>query len=169
MEEGIQGPPAQAAGMQADASHMDFSHLFEEEHPPEAPVTSDGPDTIMDVELVEDGPQAAEAAVPEPHDLDGLDDMGPLGGGHTVGSLDDLDDLSAGEAPPIPTYSPPPAAAPSETFMVPQESLEESAQGHHGLGEHDLSGLDQDSEKLSVDGTEFADVDSLLDGLDDEE
>jgi hypothetical protein len=109
-------------------------------------------DTIMDVEVVEDEPSSP----PPPMEVS-LDSLGPAFAG-----------------PP----SPPPSDNPGETFMVPQAGLFEadgndvdfgqSDLGADDLGSQDLGGLDQ-GEALAVDGTEFADVDNLLDDLDDEE
>jgi hypothetical protein len=57
----------------------------------------------------------------------------------------------------------------SETFMVPQESLEEAQGGDTDDAAMDasLAGLDDD-EPLSVDGTDMSDVSDMLDELDDE-
>jgi hypothetical protein len=180
-----------------EPDHMDVSHLFEEAADSPAPNVealtepsvnqAETPDTIMDVELVEDDDSQVEAKA--------LEDLSP-------------------PPPPPPIIPPAPEMQPAETFMVPKESLLEAnpadsfaaeakdigidntSQGNHSydlgdndldgqdlgdndlegqdlgdhdLGEHDLGSLDQDTDNLVVDGTEFADVDNLLDDLDDEE
>jgi hypothetical protein len=102
-------------------------------------------DTILDVELVDDEESHAGAAPPPAAPLQPF------------------------MASPGKASSPRPKEA-SETFMVPQDSLEEAPQADM---EDDFSvdaSLDSldDDEGLEVDGTDMSDVSDMLDGLDDD-
>jgi hypothetical protein len=83
--------------------------------------------------------------------------------------LGGLDFLDSPQPPARYVPPPPPGAQPGETFMIPQGGLTESPDGEQFYGEHDLGALEaEDGDRLSVDGTEFTDVDNLLDELDEE-
>jgi hypothetical protein len=168
--------------------HLDVSHLFEDasvDQPPPPPLPDSvtkaveppqDEDSIMDVQLVEDAPTAPAPlkAAPAP-----------------------MFEPDPEDAPPKPFLPSLDMDEPPEPFVIPQESLKEDVPeapqaqapaapdalddmlddddlhahdlGEHSLNEHDLGSLDQEGDQLAVDGTEFADVDKLLDDLDDEE
>ncbi|MDR2199177.1 MAG: hypothetical protein LBR53_06980 [Deltaproteobacteria bacterium] len=137
-------------------------------------------------------PQAPPAPAPDADRMDISDlDLGAS----DLGSMDEgPEPPPPPPSAPAPLFSGGQAAA--ETFMVPQGSLEETEPAEADLGgasfedsdaaedltddlalgeaaagdleTPDLGNLDHDSDALSVDGTEFADVDNLLDDLDDE-
>jgi hypothetical protein len=133
----------------ADTGQLDVSQLLEDAEVAVAPGTTTvpprvlepeaAPDTIFDVEVVddEDGHGAAPAPARQPF-----------------------------MAAPGKASAPRPKEA-SETFMVPQESLEEAPEGlDAGALSASLDGLDD--EPLAVDGTDMSDVSDMLDELDDE-
>jgi hypothetical protein len=147
---------------------MDVTHLFGGGAAPEAaPAAAEPDDAIMDVELFDDEPEPPQAAAPAP--APAPPDPAASGGD------DEIFDGFEFESPPQPQPQPsapppPPPAGAAETFMArPEALLDHDGDGAIRLGEHDLDSLDHDSGALSVDGTEFADVDHLLDDLDDEE
>ncbi|MDR1313437.1 MAG: hypothetical protein LBQ12_06995, partial [Deltaproteobacteria bacterium] len=131
---------------------LDVSQLLEDAEVAVAPGTTavpprvlepeGAPDTIFDVEVIEDEEgrePAADAASPQQPFM----------------------------AAPGRASSPKPKEA-SETFMVPQGSLEEAQDGLDDVAMDDeLDSLD-DEEALSVDGTDMSDVSDMLDELDDD-
>jgi hypothetical protein len=132
-----------------DTGQMDVSQLLEDAEVAVAPGSTVVP------------PRAAPEPEPQPD---------------TIFDVEVIDDEGAGEAPQAQPF----AAAPrpsgpkpreaSETFMVPQDSLEEAPDGGAEFGDADMNGLDSldDDEGLSVDGTDMSDVSDLLDELDEE-
>jgi hypothetical protein len=135
---------------------LDVSGLLEDAEVAVAPGTTSlprhaepepQPDTIFDVEVVEEGGGGGTATPPQepPQDLS----VQPF--------------MDAGARSPSR-----PSKDASETFMVPQESLEEQMdlQPADMEASDGLDSLDDDS--LSVDGTDMSDVSDLLDDLDEE-
>jgi hypothetical protein len=156
-------PPAPAA---TDTGQLDVSQLLEDPEIHVAPGATQlprraqppteeaQPETILDVEVVDDD---APPEVPVTESLD-FDEEG----GETPATP-----LQEGGGAPYSLSRPQDA---SETFMVPQANLQESAAAPDEFGDlMDVGALEEeDEDSLAVDSTDMADVGDMLDDLDDE-
>jgi hypothetical protein len=127
--------------------------------PPPAPDFDDGePETIFDVEVMEEPDERGQPAEYRPETLP---PAAPDDGDDFASFFDPAPDGARAAKPASPTGR---AKNVSETFMVPQDGLETA----DDFGEAAGFARDEDEDSLSVDSTDMADIGDMLDDLDDE-
>lgn len=174
-------PPPQIAAP-FETGQMDISQLLEDADVSLAPSATSipqggqqdsEPDTIVDVEVVDDEPQGAQEAVPDIQ-VDPINEPAPpdLTKHQAEDDLESFFSEGLSSSQPGAVQAPPAMGTGrsrqdvSETFMVPQENLESLDEPQDlDQGAHNFQALDDD-DVLDVDGTDMSDVSDLLDDLD---